>query len=111
MRGSTSSGSSRPRHDVPPNPTWSGGISYDRLAALMIRLLNRYSYLITSALVMGAAWLVGARFGGLWPSVAVAGTGIGMALLQRRLRGGSSNPAALNALAEGTSPRLPLLLF
>jgi hypothetical protein len=77
----------------------------------MIWLLNRYSYLLTSALVMGIAWLVGARFGGPWPSVAVAGTGIGMALIQRRLRGGSSNPAALNALAEGTSARLPLLLF
>jgi hypothetical protein len=77
----------------------------------MIPALNRYSYLITTALVMGLAWLVGSRFGGPWPSVAVAGTGIGMAVIQRRLRGGASDPAALNALAEGTGTPLPLLLF
>ena len=40
----------------------------------MISWLNRHSYLLTSALAMGVAWLIGARFGGLWPSVAVAGT-------------------------------------
>lgn len=28
-------------------------------------LVNRYSFLITSGLVMGLAWLLGARFGGL----------------------------------------------
>jgi hypothetical protein len=77
----------------------------------MIPLLNRYSYLITSALVMGAAWLVGARFGGIWPTVAVAGSGIGLAVIQRRLRGGASDPSALNAMAEGTGAGLPLLLF
>ena len=77
----------------------------------MIPLLNRYSYLITSALVMGVAWLVGARFGGVWPTVAVAGSGIGLAVVQRRLRGGSGDPSALNAMAEGSGTTLPLLLF
>ena len=77
----------------------------------MISLLNRYSYLITSALVMGAAWLAGARFGGPWPTVAVAGTGIGLALVQRRLRGGTSNVAALDELRDGAHPDGPLLLF
>src|SRR5687767_12747573 len=50
-------------------------------ARLMLWLLNRYSFLITSALVMGLAWLFGARFGGLWPSIAVAGAGLGLALV------------------------------
>jgi hypothetical protein len=77
----------------------------------MISFLNRYSYLITSALVMGTAWLVGARFGGPWASVAVVGTGVGMALIQRRLRGGTSDVAALADLDDGAGQREPLLLF
>ena len=77
----------------------------------MIARLNRYSFLITSALAMGLAWLVGSRFGGPWPTVAVAGTGLGLALIQRKLRGGASDPAALNDLTDGSGPRLPLLLF
>jgi hypothetical protein len=77
----------------------------------MTPLLNRYSYLLTSALVMGVAWLVGARFGGPWPTVAVAGTGIGLALIQRKLRGGASDTAALGDLDASTGRAQPLLLF
>jgi hypothetical protein len=77
----------------------------------MVPFLNRYSYLITSALVMGAAWLVGARFGGPWPTVAVAGTGVGMALIQRRLRGGTSDITTLAELDDAGGGRQPLLLF
>ena len=77
----------------------------------MISILNRYSYLITSALVVGAAWLVGARFGGPWPTVAVAGSGLGLALIQRRLRGGTSNVSTLAELDDRADGRLPLLLF
>ncbi len=77
----------------------------------MIPFLNRYSYLITSALVMGAAWLIGARFGGAWPTVAVAGSGLGMALIQRRLRGGTSDVSTLAELEGTAGQRLPLLLF
>ena len=64
----------------------------------MVWHLNRYSFLITSALAMGIAWLVGARFGGLWPSVAVAGAGLGLALVQRKLRGGASDVSAWDQL-------------
>ena len=77
----------------------------------MIPFLNRYSYLITSALMMGAAGLIGARFGGAWPTVAVAGTGVGLALIQRRLRGGASDVGALAELDAGAGQREPLLLF
>lgn len=77
----------------------------------MISILNRYSYLITSALVMGAAWLVGARFGGPWPTVAVAGSGLSLALIQRRLRGGKSNVSTLADLDDRSGERRPLLLF
>src|SRR3954465_11265104 len=77
----------------------------------MISLLNRYSYLLTSALVMGAAWLIGARFGGLWPSAAVAGTGLGMVLLQRRLRGGASDISGRGEIVAAPGPREPSLLF
>ena len=77
----------------------------------MISFLNRYSYLITSALVMGAAWLVGARFGGPWPTVAVAGSGLSMALIQRRLRGGTSDVSTLADLDDRSGDRQPLLLF
>jgi hypothetical protein len=77
----------------------------------MISILNRYSYLITSALVMGAAWLIGARFGGPWPTVAVAGSGLGLALIQRRLRGGRSDVSTLADLEDRSDGRQPLLLF
>ena len=77
----------------------------------MTSILNRYSYLVTSALAMGVAWLIGSRFGGLWPSVAVAGVGLSMALIQRKLRGGASDIAALADAAAGSEPSQPLLLF
>jgi hypothetical protein len=77
----------------------------------VISFLNRYSYLITSALVMGTAWVIGARFGGLWPTVAVAGSGLGMALIQRRLRGGASDVSTLAELDDGLGERQPHLLF
>lgn len=77
----------------------------------MLWLVNRYSFLITSALAMGAAWLVGTRFGGLWPSVAVAGAGLGLALVQRKLRGGASDVSAWDELGTDSGQRQPLLLF
>ena len=70
--------------------------------------LNRYSYLITTALAMGVSWLAGSRFGGPWPAVAVAGAGLGLALVQRKLRGGASDVQAWDALGAGPGP---LLLF
>jgi hypothetical protein len=72
---------------------------------------RRYSFLIGTALVMGVAWLTGSRFGGPWPALAVAGSGLGMALIQRRLRGGTSDVTSLAELDQGSGRRLPLLLF
>lgn len=77
----------------------------------MVWLLNRYSFLITSGLVMGIAWLLGSRLSGLWPSVAVAGAGLGLALVQRKLRGGASDIAAWDELGAPPGLRRPLLLF
>ena len=77
----------------------------------MISMLNRYSYLVTTALVMGVAWLIGARFGGPWPSVAVAGSAVGMAFVQRRLRRGASTVASLDEIGGAAESRQPLLLF
>ena len=77
----------------------------------MLWLVNRYSFLITSALAMGLAWLVGSRFGGLWASVAVAGAGLGLAVVQRKLRGGASDVAAWDIFGAASEPRQPLLLF
>ncbi len=77
----------------------------------MIWLLNRYSYLITAALAMGTAWIVGARFGGPWPTVAVAGVGIGLALVQRKLRGSASDASAWSEIDTGPGTGQPLLLF
>ncbi len=77
----------------------------------MLWLLNRYSFLVTSALAMGIAWLLGSRFGGLWPSLAVAGAGLGLALVQRKLRGGASDVAAWDELGAAPGGRQPLLLF
>lgn len=77
----------------------------------MLPLVNRYSYLIASALAMSLAWLVGARFGGVWPSVAVAGVGISMALVQRKLRGGHSNAGTWDEVSAEIGSGRPLLLF
>ena len=77
----------------------------------LLSAANRYSYLIATGLAMGGAWLVGSRIGGPAPTLAVAGVGVAMALVQRRLRGGASTVAtwteALGQLGRGT----PALLF
>lgn len=77
----------------------------------MRAFVNRYSYVIASALAMGAAWLVGARLGGAWPSVAVAGVGLGMALVQRRLRGGASSVLTWDEVSAEVGGGRPVLLF
>jgi thiol-disulfide isomerase/thioredoxin len=77
----------------------------------MVSFINRYSYLFTSAVVMAVAWIIGARFGGLWPTVAVAGTGIGLVLVQRSLRGGVSDVETLDAVDQELQRGRPLLLF
>ena len=77
----------------------------------LVSVVNRYSYVITAGLAMGGAWLAGSRIGGPAPTLAVAGVGIAMALVQRKLRGGPSTVAswseALGQLGRGT----PVLLF
>jgi hypothetical protein len=77
----------------------------------MMSMFKRYSFLIGTALIMGVAWLTGSRFGGPWPALAVAGSGLGMALIQRRLRGGASDVSSLAEIDQAPGPRLPLLLF
>lgn len=77
----------------------------------MVSFINRYSYLFTSAVVMAVAWVVGARFGGLWPTVAVASTGLGLVLVQRTLRGGESDVATMDAVDQELMQGRPLLLF
>jgi hypothetical protein len=72
---------------------------------------NRYSYLITAALAMGAAWMVGARAGSLWAIVGVAGVGGALALIQRWLRGGSSAVETWDEVRAATGRGTPLLLF
>jgi thiol-disulfide isomerase/thioredoxin len=77
----------------------------------MLSLVNRYSYLIASAFAMAVAWAVGARLGGFWAAVGVAGVGASLALVQRKLRGGSSAVKSWDeadaALGRGT----PVLVF
>ncbi len=77
----------------------------------MVSFINRYSYLFTSAVVMAVAWAIGARFGGLWPTVAVATTGLGLVLVQRRLRGGESDVSSLDAVDQEIQQGRPVLLF
>ncbi|MCC6176251.1 MAG: hypothetical protein IT305_13170 [Chloroflexi bacterium] len=77
----------------------------------MIGFLNRYSYLIASGLAMGGAWLTASRFGGVWPAVAVAGVGAGLALFQRQMRGGPSALASWDELSAAIGRGIPLLLF
>lgn len=73
--------------------------------------INRYSYLIATALAMGGAWALGARVGGIAPAVAVAGVGVGMAAVQRKLRGGPSNVAGWKQLRRAIGGGTPALLF
>lgn len=76
----------------------------------MLSFLNRYSFLITTALAMGGAWAAGARMGGFAAPVAVAGVGLALAAVQRKLRGGASAVASwkdVQRISHGT----PSLLF
>ncbi len=72
---------------------------------------NRYSLLITGALAMGGAWGLAARLGGLLPFVAVAAVGLGLALAQRRLRGGASSVLSWRDLEQAVRTTGPVLLF
>ena len=73
--------------------------------------VNRYSYLIATGLAMGGAWLAGARIGGPAPTLAVAGAGVAMALVQRKLRGGASTVASWNDVLRDIGGGTPVLLF
>ena len=77
----------------------------------MLWNVNRYSYLITAALVMAGAWAVGARFGGLAPTLAVAGVGLGLAAVQRKLRGGPSTAPTWQKVQQAIGHGMPSLLF
>ena len=77
----------------------------------MLWFVNKYSYLITAALAMGGAWLAGARVGGLVPTLAVAGVGLGLAAVQRRLRGGRSNVGNWEQIERAIGQGRPALLF
>jgi hypothetical protein len=77
----------------------------------MLPFLNRYSYLLTSAAAMAAAWAVGARIGGLAAPIAVAGVGAALALVQRKLRGGASSVPNWGAVQQAIGQSVPLLLF
>jgi hypothetical protein len=72
--------------------------------------VNRYSYLIFSALALGGAALVGSRFGGAAGPGAILGAGAALALAQASLRGRSSAPD-WRAVQETTRAGLPTLLF
>ena len=72
---------------------------------------NRYSYLISAALAMGGAWAVGARIGGIVPTLAVAGVGLGMAAIQRKLRGGPSSVTSWQSVQRAIGHGKPALLF
>jgi hypothetical protein len=77
----------------------------------MRSIANRYSYLIASALAMSSAWLLGARLGGPWATVGVAGVGVGLALVQRRLRGGASDAPGWDEVIGGAVRDRPTLIF
>ena len=77
----------------------------------MLSQVNRYSFLIASALAMGGAWAIGARIGGLAAPIAVAGVGMGMAALQRGLRGGASNVSGWQQVKQAIGRGTPTLLF
>ena len=77
----------------------------------MLWTINRYSYVITAAAAMVGAWALGARVGGLAPSLAVAGVGLGLAAVQRRLRGGASSVRSWQAARQAIGRGTPTLLF
>ena len=74
-------------------------------------LANKYSFLITTALAMGGAWAAGARVGGIAPTLAVAGFGLGLAAVQRKLRGGRSNVGNWQQIEQAIGHGTPTLLF
>jgi thiol-disulfide isomerase/thioredoxin len=77
----------------------------------MVSFINRNSYLFTSAVAMLVAWALGSRFGALWSAVAVGGVGVGLALIQRRMRGGASDVASWEGVQEEIGKGRPLLIF
>jgi thiol-disulfide isomerase/thioredoxin len=77
----------------------------------MLSSLNRHSYLIVSAVAMGVAWLLGARAGGVWAIAGVVSVGAALALIQRKLRGGSSAVETWDEVRAATGHGSPLLLF
>ena len=72
---------------------------------------NKYSYLITAALAMGGAWAASTRVGGLAPTLAVAGVGLGLAAVQRKLRGGRSNVGNWEQIDQAIGHGSPTMLF
>lgn len=73
-------------------------------------LVNRYSYLIFSALALGGATALGVRIGGLTGPAVVVGVGAALAAAQLRLASASSYrswTAVQNAVHGGR----PSLLF
>jgi hypothetical protein len=73
-------------------------------------LLNRYSYLIFSALALGGATVVGSRLGGPVGPAVVLGVGAALAAAQARLRSGSTL-ATWSAVQDAIRSGGPSLLF
>jgi hypothetical protein len=73
-------------------------------------ILNRYSYLIFSALALGGATVVGSRLGGPVGPAAVVGVGAALALAQARLSSASSL-RTWSAVQEAIHAGGPSLLF
>ena len=77
----------------------------------MLWFANKYSYLITAVLAMGGAWVASTRVGGLAPTLAVAGVGLSLAVVQRKLRGGRSNVGNWQQIEQAIGHGTPALLF
>jgi len=73
--------------------------------------LNRNSFLISLAMAMGGAWAFGARAGGLAAPIAVAGVGLALAAVQRKLRGGASSVSSWGDAHRQIGRGAPTLLF
>ncbi len=86
-------------------------MGYYCAAMSLMWVVNRYSYLIATSLAMGGAWAAGSRIGGPAPVLAVAGVGLAMALVQRKLRGGTSSVATWNEVLRRIGRAMPTLLF
>ena len=73
-------------------------------------LINRYSYVIFSAVAIGGATLLGSRLGALAGSAVVVGVGAALAAAQAKLSGDSSAAtwSMVQDLVHGT---MPVLLF